>query len=72
MPENRIKEYRNRLGLSQVKLGGLVGLAPGVICDFERGARKVWPRARKVLARTLGVTEVDLFPSGQKNGTTDS
>lgn len=62
MPENRLKEYRNKLKLSQVKLGGLVGLSPGVICDFERRARRPWPRARKVLARTLGVTEAELFP----------
>lgn len=59
---NRLKEYRNKLGLSQVKLGGLVGLSPGLIGEFERGDRRCWPRARKVLARTLGVTEAELFP----------
>jgi len=66
MAENHLKEYRTKLGLSQVKLGGLVGLAPGVICDFERGARRPWPRARRVLARTLGVTEAELFPNEKR------
>lgn len=66
MPVNRLKEYRNKLGLSQVKLGGLVGLSPGLIGEFERGDRRVWPRARRILARTLGLTEAELFPDEKR------
>lgn len=62
MPVNRLKEHRERFGLSQVKLGGLVGLAPSLIGAFERGDRRPWPRAKRILARTLGVAEEVLFP----------
>lgn len=66
---NRLKEYRIKLGLSQVKLGGLVGLQPGLIGEFERGDRRCWPRARRILARTFGVAEEVLFP---ENGGQDA
>ncbi len=62
MPINNLKEHRIRFGLSQVKLGGLVGLAPTLIGAFERGDRRPWPRARRIIARTLGVPEEVLFP----------
>lgn len=59
---NNLREYRKKFGLSQIKLGGLVGLAPTLIGAFERGDRRPWPRAKRILAKTLGVTEEVLFP----------
>jgi len=70
--KNLIREKRQSLGISQVRLGTLTGIANGAISDFELGKREPWPRARKALARALGVSECELFPSGQKNGTTES
>lgn len=66
MPVNNLREYREKFGLSQIKLGGLVGLAPTLIGAFERGDRRPWPRAKRILARTLGVAEAELFPE-QRN-----
>ena len=71
MKNNLIREKRQSMGISQVRLGTLTGIANGAISDFELGKREPWPRARKSLARALGVTEEALFPTEQKNGTTD-
>jgi len=59
------------MGISQVRLGNLAGIASGCISDFELGKREPWPRARKALARALKcTTEVELFPveRGGKDG----
>lgn len=50
------------MGISQVRLGNLAGLACSCISDFELGKRIPWPRARKALARALQTTEAELFP----------
>jgi transcriptional regulator with XRE-family HTH domain len=59
---NLIRQKREEMKISQVRLGTLTGLANGLISDFELGKRKPWPRARKALARALGTTEAELFP----------
>jgi transcriptional regulator with XRE-family HTH domain len=61
--KNLIREKREALGISQVRLGTLTGLSNGAISDFELGKREPWPRARKAMARALGVPESELFPS---------
>ena len=63
MRPNLIRQKREALGISQVKLGILSGIANGVISDFELAKREPWPRARRSLARALRVTEAELFPS---------
>jgi len=62
MKKNLIKEKREALGISQVRLGNLAGLASGCISDFELGKREPWPKARRCLARALKCTEAELFP----------
>ena len=62
MGKNRIREKRMALGLSQVQLGFLSGVANSVISDFELGKRAPWPKARKALARALKIPEAELFP----------
>jgi len=64
--KNLIRQKRQALGISQVRLATLTGLANGAISDFELGKREPWPRARKSLARALGVPESELFPDEQR------
>jgi len=59
--KNIIREKRESLGISQVRLGTLTGLPNSIISEFELGKRQPWPRARKALARALGVSEAELF-----------
>ena len=61
--KNILREKRGEMGLSQVKLGALTGLPNSIISEFELGKRLPWPRARKAIAKALGVAEKELFPS---------
>jgi transcriptional regulator with XRE-family HTH domain len=62
MKKNLIREKRQALGISQVRLGNFAGLPCCSISDFERGVREPWPRARRALARALQCAEDELFP----------
>lgn len=63
---NRIREQRKALGLSQIRLSFLSGVANCAISDFERNVRVPWPAARKRLAKALRTTEAELFPNGHQ------
>ncbi len=63
---NRLKEARNERGFSQLRLAMLTGIAPGDISRIENGWIRPYAGWRKRLARALGTTEADLFPSEQK------
>lgn len=71
MRQNRIREKRMELGLSQVQLGCLSGVANSVVSDFELGKRVAWPKARKALARALRIPEAELFPEEKGKGDGD-
>jgi transcriptional regulator with XRE-family HTH domain len=58
---NKLRELRQKCGLSQTQLAILAGLPNQVISDFELGKRVPWPKARRALARALGVSEKELF-----------
>ena len=62
MFQNHIRERRQELGLSQTKLACLIGMAESTLSNLELGKWKPWPKARRDLTRTLGVTEKELFP----------
>ena len=62
MRKNILRQKREALGVSQVRLATLTGIANGAISDFELGKREPWPRAKKALARALKTTEAELFP----------
>jgi len=62
MFNNHIRERRKKLGLSQTKLACLIGMAESTLSNLELGKWKPWPKARKDLARTLGVSIEELFP----------
>jgi len=63
MFNNHIRERRKELGLSQTKLACLIGMAESTLSNLELGKWKPWPKARKDLARTLGISEKELFPN---------
>jgi transcriptional regulator with XRE-family HTH domain len=61
---NRLKEFRNKRGLSQLRLALVTGISPGDISRIENGWLKPYHGWRKRLARALNITEKELFPEG--------
>lgn len=61
MFRNGVRERRLELGLSQTKLACLIGMAGSTLSSIELGKLQPWPKARKDLARTLGISEAELF-----------
>ena len=68
MINNRLKEYREKAGLSQTELAWLAKMAGQNISAIERGTLAPWPRARKVLAEALNVSETEMFPEESRHG----
>ncbi len=68
MLNNRLKEFRERAGLSQTELAWRAKMAGQNISAIERGTLAPWPRARKALAEALKVAETELFPEENKHG----
>ena len=68
MLHNRLKEYREKAGLSQTELGWRARMAGQNISAIERGTLAPWPRAKKALAKALNVSETELFPEDNVHG----
>ena len=68
MINNRLKEYREKAGLSQTELAWLARMAGQNISAIERGTLAPWPRVRKSLAEALNVSEAELFPEDSSHG----
>jgi len=68
MVQNRLKEYREKAGLSQTELAWLAKMAGQNISAIERGTLAPWPKARKALAEALNVPETELFPEDSMHG----
>jgi len=69
MGNNKLREIRTGLGLSQLQLSFLSRVPNCVISDFERGYRQPWPKAKKLLAEALRRPVNDIFPdNAQKEG----
>lgn len=68
MIKNRLKEYREKAGLSQTELAWRSRMAGQNISAFERGTLAPWTRAKKALAEALQVDETELFPDESGNG----
>lgn len=66
MFNNRIRERREELGLSQTQLGCMIGMAEPTLSNLELGKWKPWPKARRDLAKALETTESELFPDDFK------
>lgn len=54
-PTHRIREWRQRTGLSQSQLGQRVGRTATEISRFERGERDVYLRDLREIAEALGI-----------------
>lgn len=61
---NRLREFRHKRGLSQLRLAMLTGIQPPLISRLENGWLYPYPGWRKRLARALSTTEGELFPEG--------
>ena len=68
MLNNRLKEYREKAGLSQTELAWRAKMAAQNISAIERGKLAPWPKARKALARVLRSSEIELFPEEGNHG----
>ncbi len=72
MRNNRLKEYREKAGLSQTELAWRAKMAGQNISAIERGTLAPWPKVRKALAKALNVSENELFPEESKRGQSNS
>ena len=63
---NRIKEFRERAGLSQAELARRVRVASPNLSAVENFQRVAWPKLRRRLARSLKTTESQLFPDERR------
>ena len=63
--QNRVREWRERMGLSQNQLAHIVGVASSNLCFVETGKMYAWPKLRRALCEVLDATEQDLFPTGE-------
>jgi len=59
---NRIKEYREKLGITQVELARRARVASSNVSSLERGQIAPWPKIKRALARVLKTTPEELFP----------
>jgi len=65
---NRIKEFRERAGLSQVQLARMARMASTNLNSIEHGRLAPWPKVKRRLAKALKTTPEELFPSEQSEG----
>lgn len=63
MKENRLREYREKAGLTQVELARRARMASTNLSSIENGRLMAWPKVKRNLARVLGTSEAELFPS---------
>ncbi len=58
---NRLKDYRNKLGINQTDLGHLCGVSRQTISQIERGDYSPSVTLALKLAKVLQVTVEDIF-----------
>jgi transcriptional regulator with XRE-family HTH domain len=68
MVENRIREFREKAGISQTELVRRAKIASPNLRKIENGRVEPWPKIRRSLARVLKVSQHELFPENQENG----
>jgi len=59
---NKIKEFRERAGLTQVELARKAHMASTNLNAIEHGRLAPWPKVKRSLARILKTTQGELFP----------
>ena len=60
---NRVKEFREKAGLTQVELARRARIASPNLSSIERGRLVAWPRIKRALAKALRVAPEELFPN---------
>jgi len=68
MGENKLREIRIGLGLSQLQLSFLSRVPNCVISDIETGRRRAWPKAKRLLAEALRRPVNEIFPDNGNQG----
>jgi putative molybdopterin biosynthesis protein len=66
--ENRIKQYREARGLSQVDLARLARVAAPNVSAIEHGRLIPWAKVKRRFAKALRCTEAELFPEQEVQG----
>jgi transcriptional regulator with XRE-family HTH domain len=61
---NKVREFREKAGISQTELARRVRIACTNLSAVECGRLAAWPKVRKALSRELRVSEAELFPNG--------
>ena len=69
---NKIKQFRERQGLSQVELARRAHTAGPNLSAVERGERKAWPKLRRNLARALKTSQSELFGTEKQTCKTEN
>ena len=59
---NRVREYREKAGLTQVELARRARIASPNLSSIERGRLLPWSKVKRALAKALKCTEAELFP----------
>lgn len=65
---NNLRKIRKERGLSQLRLAYMTGIPPNEISRIENEWLRAYPGWRKRLARALGTTESELFPTEEQDG----
>ena len=70
MSSNRLREYREKAGLTQVELARRARIASPNLSSIERGRLLPWTKVKRALAKALKCSETELFPEekGEHNG----
>ena len=66
MFRNRIREFRERSGLSQVELARRARIASTNLSAIECRRLTPWPKIMRKLVRVLKTTQEELFPTEQE------
>lgn len=62
MNGNRIREFREKAGMSQVELARRAKIASTNLSAIECGRLAPYPKAKRALARVLKCSQAELFP----------
>ena len=63
MSVNKVRELREKAGMSQVELSRRTRIASTNLSAIECGRLAPWPKAKRALARVLKCSQSKLFPS---------
>lgn len=68
---NKLRQFRNRVQLTQTELAKMMGCIPGAICHYEHGRRNIDIKLAHKIVQALNSKGIsigldDLFPSVNK------